>query len=174
MKKPVRYRDVLAMLKAMARDPQLSADGIRAVLAGNLGDDPAYTQADIQRTRALAAELGWELSTVIEPSDEEAAIGRPENYQEEIRRLHAALRCAREQVKALERGNEIGRKRSADKSAARHAQLAAAGVASIDEAFARLAVFTAHCVCGAAGMLAPTHAEDLATDEGMPEAQPHG
>lgn len=136
MKKPLRYRDVLSMLKEMARDERVSSDGLRAVLAGNIGE--AYTQADIQRTRELAAELGWELGTALEPSDPETTFDAPERYQEEIRRLHAALRAVRDQVTALERVNTIAQEKSTQRNKARRAQLDAAGVGSIDEAFVLL------------------------------------
>lgn len=135
--KPRRYRDVLAMLKQMARDERVTTDGLRAVLAGNIGE--GYTQADIARTHELAAAMGWELAT--EPSEadtENISFDTPERYRDEIRRLHALLRSARAEAKELARGIALGQKKAQERNDARRKQLDALGVRSIDEAFALL------------------------------------
>lgn len=138
-KMPIRYRDVLAMLKAMARDPRVSSDGLRAVLGGNIGE--AYTQADIVRTRELATELGWELST--EPpglglSDADLADTTPERYRDEIRRLHGLLRAAKGEVATLRHASEIAAKKSTARNESRQEQMRIAGVKSVDDAFSLL------------------------------------
>lgn len=170
MKKPARYRDVLAMLKTMARDERVSSDGLRAVLAGNIGEpaSTAYTQADIARTRELAAVLGWELSTTLEPAEPGTQFDSPGAYQEEIRRLHAALRIARQQVKELEHQRAIGDEKGKKRNEQRRVQMIAAGVQSIDEAFERLEVFRAflasHGEC---------HSEQCGDNPALPPAERH-
>lgn len=137
-RRPVRYRDVLYMLKQMARDARVSSDGLRAVLAGNIGD--GYTQADIARTHELATSLGWELS--VEPEDvERVEFDSPEKYQVEIRHLHSQLRSVRVEVKGLRQALATVNAHSIATGAKRRTQMAAVGVQSVDEAFARLASF---------------------------------
>jgi hypothetical protein len=140
-RRPKRYRDVLALMKQLARNPEVSADALRAILAGNIGEgSESYTQADIARTYELAKQHGWELTLdVSDVSDESVSFQSPEAYQAELRRLHAQLRVAHDRITTMQRENGIGIERSKANHKRRQAQMAAAGVTSIDDAFGRLA-----------------------------------
>lgn len=138
LRRPKRYRDVLAMLKTLARDPRVPLDGLRALLSGVTGE--SYTQADIDSLHSLAVANGWEL--MLDPVDHNDAtitFDSPEAYQAELRRLHGELRQANGRIAQMQREHGLGMERSRAKNQQRQDQLKAAGVTSIDEAFALLA-----------------------------------
>jgi len=152
--KGLRYRDVLALLKAMAADARVSSDALREILGGNMGDASTtrYTQADIATVLTLAATLGWDLAS-IHTIDQAGAVeldaqAAPADYQTEIRRLHGELRAARERVTDLERVYANGQRKSQERFAHRKAQLVAADLPSVDAAVDLLAKFRARCTCG--------------------------
>ena len=51
---------VLDLLKQLARNPAVTSDALRVILAGNIGESAeTFTEGDIVRTLQLAEAYGW-------------------------------------------------------------------------------------------------------------------
>lgn len=161
-----KFRHVLALLKALARNSEVSDAVLRSVIAGNIGEsaETAYTDADIARTRVLAKQFGWDVDVLLEQVPIEDV--QPMNagqYEAEIRRLWSIVRALQSEVSTLRTHIAIGQEKGKAKHRQRMAQMEAAGVTSVDEAFSLLERLRAHILSHG-----ECHGEDCGDDPSLP------
>lgn len=123
-----RFRDVLATVRRLAFDKDISDAAFRALLTGGAGRQ----KSDGREAQRLAAQLA--------KSDKvQGGFTTPEISREEIIRLDAAVRLLQAELRRLQHMIDVSRAIGERKGQRRAEQFAATGISSIDKAFELLA-----------------------------------